>query len=208
MSLRDKGKFGFLYVLSLQSADKLTREDWGNIQNWNYQSHQGANYLILASGMYFNRVAELSEVIVALWTMEVLKDRDSELGTRTWEDLVPLLEAERMDFKYMIGSTQKIALQCAVALNVRIDEMKALIERKGIKLFEHECCFMESTMPTPQSAMIMLDSLERYVQRLDMINRDLSHHEYRSSLQHVAALVHMEDSRKTLNPRTLADAAS
>ena len=208
MAMRDKAKFGYLYLLTREHGDALTSKDWKDIQGWPYQSHQGTNYLVITSGLFFRTLSEQSEVVVALWTMEVLKDRDSELPTRTWEDLEPLLEAERMPFKYMIGTTQKIALQCAAALNKRIDDLTSLIETKGIKLTDNRPYLMQSEFPSPQCAVVMLDTLERQVQVLENIRRDLSSYEHRHALQHAAHLVSVEDNRKPLNPRTLADAAS
>lgn len=200
MSLKDKGKFGFLYMLSNQSAENLLHSDWANIQNWPYQSHSGPNYTIITSQMYFNRVAEFGETVVALWTMNVLKDRMAETGNRTWEELVPILEAERVDFKYMVGTTQKIALQAAAALNERIANMMDLIETKGLKLTDNRPWLMESEFPTPQTAVVMLDTLERQVQVLEAMSRDLSSYEHRHCLQAAARLVEYEDKRKPLNP--------
>lgn len=208
MAMRDKAKFGYLYMLTREMGELLTSKDWNDIQSWPYQSHQGSNYLIITSGMFFRTLSEQSEVVVALWTMDVLKDRDSELGTRTWEELEVLLEAERMPFKYMIGTTQKIALQCAAAMNKRIADLKALIETKGLKMEANPMFLLESTLPTPQCAVVLLDQLERQIQMLEDTRRSLSSYEHRHALQHASHLVSIEDNRKSLNPRTLADAAS
>jgi hypothetical protein len=46
----------------------------------------------------------------------------------------------------------------------------------------------------------MLDTLERQVQVLEAMSRDLSSYEHRHCLQAAARLVEYEDKRKPLNP--------